>query len=90
MLSVTGANVLYMFQPLQQRDGRALKKQPKLKDIMALERFLARSSGFNTQGSEQSLFDLGLGDMCPAHYHRPFALQVISSSCCACCLKNDC
>ncbi|CAE7610898.1 unnamed protein product [Symbiodinium sp. CCMP2592] len=51
-------------------DGRALKKEVKLRNLMALDRFLNRSSGFASKAADQSLVEMGLQELSPSHYHR--------------------
>ena len=52
------------------RDGRKIKREAKVKHAMAMERFLARSSGFANK-SDATLDELGLGWLAPSHSHRP-------------------
>ncbi|CAE7414538.1 unnamed protein product [Symbiodinium sp. CCMP2592] len=51
-------------------DGRALKKEVKVRNLMSLDRFLNRTGGFHSQASDQSLADMGLQELSPSHYHR--------------------
>ena len=44
--------------------------------MMALQRFVNRSSGLLGQTADGSLESLGLSDICPTHYHRPLELQL--------------
>ena len=48
-----------------------LRKERKPRHVMALERFIAKRSGFLGKSADASLNDLGLADVCPSHYHRP-------------------
>ena len=52
------------------RDGRALKKEVKVRNLMSLDRFLNRTGGFHSQAADQSLVDMGLQELSPSHYHR--------------------
>ena len=57
-------------QPHRLRDGRQLRLQAKPRQMMAIDRFLARGAGFNTKTNEQTLEELGLSEMVPAHHGR--------------------
>ena len=52
------------------RDGRALRGQAKPKVILSINRWLAKSTGFQGKAQDSSLEDLGLGDVLPSHRHR--------------------
>ena len=63
---------------LQLRDGRQLRLQAKPKAILAMERFLARGSGFLAKEPDACLKSLGLESICPTHHFRhDFLLYVL-------------
>ena len=53
------------------RCGRQLRLQAKPKAILAIERFLARGSGFLAREPDACLKSLGLESICPTHHFRP-------------------
>ena len=55
---------------LNLRDGRTIRKERKPKHVLALQRFLAKSTGFVGRAMDSSLESLGLADLCPSHHHR--------------------
>ena len=53
------------------RDGRRLQRERKPKHVLALQRFLAKSSGFVSGKAENATLDsLGLALASPTHPHR--------------------
>ena len=74
------------------RDGRALKKEVKVRNLMSLDRFLNRTGGFHSQAADQSLVDMGLQELSPSHYHRQVmhlcigvCRSVVYEACFGCC-----
>ena len=52
------------------RDGRRLRKERKPRNYMAIDRFLAKTSGLFGKTDDRSLRQLGLAELCPSHPHR--------------------
>ena len=52
------------------RDGRVLKRERKIKNVMALSRLLQRKTGLYGQQENLTLHELGVSELAPAHAHR--------------------
>ena len=52
------------------RDGRLLKRERKVKNVMALSRFLQKKNGLYGQQDKLTLQELGLSELAPTHSHR--------------------
>ena len=69
-MSVALVRVLCLSARRHARDGRTVRKERKVKHMMALQRFVNRSSGLLGKTADSSLESLGLASLCPTHYHR--------------------
>ena len=57
-------------KPLALRDGRSLRLEPKVKNRLAIQRFLSRGGGFMSQNADQLLEHMEMSGVMPGHYGR--------------------